>query len=53
MTRKDKTEFEGYLRNCTDKQVQGVYDREKEARRMDYAALAVSEAERRGITLDT
>ena len=49
---KDLREFRGFLRNATDRQVQGIYDKEKRARRDDYADLAVEEAERRGIELD-
>ncbi len=53
MTTQDKREFQQYLRQCTDRQVQGVYDKEKEAGRMDYAELACDEAYRRGLELDT
>lgn len=42
-----------YLRNCTDAQVQGVYDKEWTANRLQMAQLAVLEAKRRGITLRT
>jgi hypothetical protein len=52
MNAEDMREFRGYLKNCTDRQVQGVYDREKAAGRDDYAELAIAEAERRGIELD-
>lgn len=52
MNAKDMREFNGYLKNCTDRQVQGVYDKEKTAGRDDYAELARMEAERRGIQLD-
>lgn len=48
----EKTNFKAYLRNCTDAQVQGVYDKEKAAGREDEMELAVAEAERRGISLD-
>ena len=51
MTGQEQQEFLQYLRQCTDRQVQGVYDKEKEAGRDDYAELAVQEAERRGIDL--
>ena len=44
----DLNEFVGYLLHCTDDQVQGVYDKE----RLAYTALAVAEAERRGIILN-
>src|SRR6187455_1968333 len=49
---KDLREFRGFLRNASDRQVQGIYDKEKRAGRGKYADLAVSEAERRGIDLD-
>jgi hypothetical protein len=48
----DMREFRGYLKQCSDRQVQGVYDKEREAGRDDYAELAVAEAERRGITIE-
>jgi hypothetical protein len=53
LSAKDIREFRGFLRNATDRQVQGIYDKEKGAGRDDYAELAVVEAERRGIDLDT
>jgi hypothetical protein len=52
LSEKDKREFQLYLKQCTDRQVQGVYDKEKNANRKDYAELAVTEAAIRGITLD-
>jgi hypothetical protein len=52
ITASDMREFSGYLRNCTDRQVQGVYDKEKAADREEYAELAKLEADRRGIHLD-
>jgi len=42
-------EFCLYLRNCTDRQVRGVYEKEKKAKREVYMALAEVEAERRGL----
>lgn len=48
----DIADFSAYLKNCTDRQVQGVYDKEMAAGRRIYAQLAVADAERRGITLD-
>jgi len=42
-------EFCGYLRNCTDAQVRGVYEKEKHAGREVYATLAEVEGERRGL----
>lgn len=49
---RDLREFRGFLRNATDRQVQGIYDKEKRAGRDAFAELAVSEAEHRGIFLD-
>lgn len=52
-TEEDKLdEFTQYLKNCSDKQVQGVYDKEKKAGRRAEMRLAKAEAERRGIDLD-
>jgi hypothetical protein len=51
MTSKDKREFQLYLVNCTDKQVIGVYEKERDAGRNDYATLAQIEAAKRGVTL--
>lgn len=42
---KDIREFTAYLRNCTDQQVRGVYEKEKKAGRDEYVALAEAEAE--------
>lgn len=52
MTAQEKANFKGYLHNCTDAQVQGVYDKEKAAGREDEMELALDEADRRGIVLD-
>jgi hypothetical protein len=52
MTEKDREEFVAYLRACSDRQVQGVFDKEAAAGRAEYAQLARDEAERRGITLE-
>ena len=46
---RDYTEFRGYLRNCTDAQVRGVYEKEREAGRTEYRRLAEQEANARGI----
>lgn len=51
MTAQDRKEFKSYLRSCTDKQVQGVYDKERAAGRSTYAEMAQDEAERREIQL--
>lgn len=53
MNATDMREFLGYLRNCTNSQVQGVYDKEYDANRFDYATLAIVEANRRGIEIET
>jgi hypothetical protein len=45
----DIREFDQYLRNCTDAQVRGVYEKEIKAGRDAYAALAEMEADRRGL----
>lgn len=49
MTEKDRIEFKEYLRNCSDRQVYGVLEKEKAAGRQDYAELAQDELERRGL----
>lgn len=49
MTNQDKLEFKQYLRQCTDKQVLGVLEKERGAGREDYANLAEIEAARRGL----
>lgn len=45
----DRADFRGYLRNCSDRQVHGVLEKETEAGRQVYAELAQTELERRGI----
>lgn len=52
LTKTDHYEFSLYLRNCTDNQVRGVWEKEKQANRENYAALAEFEAARRGIVLE-
>jgi hypothetical protein len=42
-------EFTAYLRNCTDAQVRGVYEKERAAGREPYVQLAFDESERREI----
>lgn len=49
----DKADFNGYLRNCTDSQVRGVYEKERAANRRGFAQLAEEEAQRRGIEVRT
>jgi hypothetical protein len=51
LTARDIREFSEYLRNCTDRQVSGVYEKETEAGRDAYAELAKLEAARRGVEL--
>ncbi len=50
MNAKDKSEFRGYLQQCTDAQVRGVYEKERGAGRLDYAELAADEAHRRNLS---
>lgn len=50
MTEDDRREFKEYLRNCTDRQVYGVLEKEKAAGREDYAQLARDELQRRGLS---
>lgn len=51
----DVREFNEYLHQCSDRQVQGVFDKERQrqAERSIYVELARTEAQRRGIDLDT
>jgi hypothetical protein len=51
-TARDIWEFAGFLRNVTDRQLQGVYTKEKNAGRDEYTELAIDEAKRRGIDLE-
>lgn len=51
ITAEDIRDFRGFLHNATDSQVQGIYEKERQAGRDEYAELAVAEAERRGISL--
>jgi hypothetical protein len=51
MTKRDEAEFRQYLRQCTNAQVRGVYEKERNAGRADYAWLAQQEAAQRGIEL--
>lgn len=52
MSKKEKDDFKLYLRQLTDRQVQGCYDKEKSAGREEYAELAEDESFRRSIVLD-
>lgn len=45
----DIREFNAYLAACTDAQVIGVYEKEKEAGRSGYIALAEAEMKKRGL----
>lgn len=49
MTKKDKTEFNAYLKNCTDRQLEGVLEKERSAGRTEYVALTKQEMELRGL----
>lgn len=49
VTAQDKEEFQGYLAACSDRQVRGVYEKEKQANRRAYAQLAKEELVRRGL----
>ena len=48
----DIREFRGFLRQASDRQVQGIFDKEKAAGREEYADLAREEARARGIYLE-
>jgi hypothetical protein len=52
ITASDIREFNAYLRNCTDAQVLGVYEKERQAGRDEYVALAQAEIIRRGLFFD-
>lgn len=52
LTADDIREFTGYLRNLTDAQVRGCYDKERAAGRDGYVALCEAEAARRGVALE-
>lgn len=45
----DLLDFQQYLAQCTDQQVQGVWEKERGAGRGDYAALARAELLKRGL----
>lgn len=49
MTNKDRNEFNAYLGNCTNRQVEGVLEKETTAGRTEYVELAKAEMERRGL----
>jgi hypothetical protein len=49
MTANDTQEFNSYLANCTNQQVEGVYQKEKSAGRRDYAELAAKEGRKRNM----
>lgn len=51
MNQKDKAESEQYLRQCADKQVLGVLEKERNAGRAGYARLAEQEANRRNLEI--
>lgn len=45
MTQQEAQEFRSYLKQCTDIQVIGVWEKERKAERHDFAALAEAEME--------
>jgi len=51
ISKSDRADFAAYLRQCSDTQVQGVFEKEKRARRQVCVNLARAEAARRGIIL--
>ena len=51
MTEKEINDFNLFLKACTDRQVRGVYEKERDAGRTDFQHLAELEAARRGIEL--
>ena len=51
MNAREIRDFCLYLQQCTDRQVEGVYEKERDAGRDKYAELARAEADRRGIYL--
>jgi hypothetical protein len=48
----DAREFRAYLHTLTDRQVQGCFEKERDANRHAYVELVRAEAERRNITLE-
>ena len=53
MTLADMRDFRQYLKQCTDAQVQGVYDKEKKALRHIYAELACAQEPSGGVSSST
>lgn len=51
MTSKNRDDWKAYLRQCTDAQVRGCYEKERAANRRAFAQLCMDEAARRGIVL--
>lgn len=51
ISKQDKDDFVLFLHHCTDTQVLGVYEKERNAGRRGYAKLARDEAQRRGLWL--
>jgi hypothetical protein len=50
ITQQDKDEFEGFCRAATNAQLRNIYQREVDARRKVFAAIAKYEMARRGLT---
>ncbi len=49
---RDIWEFSGFLRNASDRQLQGIFDKEKRAGRDEYVEATRDEAGRRGVDLE-
>jgi len=52
MTKQERSEFRGYLRQCTDRQVYGVLEKERNANRETEIELATAELDRRGLAIE-
>lgn len=53
MTRKDMIEFTMFLKQASDRQIQGIYDKEASAGRWEYVGLVLQEALIREVEIDT
>lgn len=51
MTAEEQRQFEMYLQNCSDAQLQGVFEKERAAGRQEEVKLVRQEARARGICL--
>lgn len=52
MTKQERAQFVAFCQNATDRQLPNIYQKERDAGRFDYAAIAEVEAARRGVSLD-